>query len=568
MQRFRNLSIKQKLTLSIMFTSSVSLLLVCTAFVLYERATFQQTMHDNLATLARVIGDASTAALTFNDPGTAKEVLTALHAKPQITCACLYNASGNTFAKYDRKNAGGGCPPSPPDGRYHFGAETLTLFQPIVLDDEHVGMIFLQIQLDEYYNRLQQYIWIAALGMSAASLVALLLSALLQRVISQPVLHLVHTAKSISDQHDFSVRAVKSSQDELGVLIDAFNEMLNLIQQRDTDLQLAKENSESANRAKSQFLAVMSHEIRSPMNSVLGMTELLQGTPLTRTQRRFVETVHHSGEGLLTVINDILDFSKIEAGKLELEYIDFDLRQVFEEVAELFAERAHAKGIELACQIYDEVPTALQGDPHRLRQICINLLSNAIKFTEQGEIVIQVTQLEANAQQALIRFAVKDTGIGISPEGQAKIFESFSQADGSTTRKYGGTGLGLTISKQLAHLMGGELDVESAVGHGSTFWWTARLEKQLRPTGLLIPDQGLHGMRVLIVDLNTTNREILTDHTSAWGMLTASVDNGPEALQLLYRAAQHEPYDIIIVAQQRVRSPEMTHLLVENGIIV
>ena len=436
---------------------------------------------------------------------------------------------------------------------------------------ETIGYIQIGLSLEGLKERIWGFLQSMLTFMSVLSLFGVLITVLMTRRIVSPLQQLAAVTHDISEGN-FDHQIDINTHDEINDLAIAFRHMVTRLRDYreqvvvyQKDLESKKEAAESASQAKSQFLAAMSHEIRTPMNGVLGMTELLQGTELTDKQRRFVETVYRSGESLLTIINDILDFSKIEAGKLELEYIDFDLRQVVEEVAELFAERAHGKGIELACQIYDDVPTALQGDPHRLRQICINLLGNALKFTEQGEVVIQVTQLEASAQETLIRFAVKDTGIGISSQAQTKIFESFSQADGSTTRKYGGTGLGLTISRQLAELMGGKLDVDSKPGHGSTFWWTARLEKQPENAQRSqLVTETLQGLRVLVVDDNATNREILHHQVVSWGMHNGSAEDGPHALRMLSAAAaQNTPYDIAILD---MHMPQMDGLQLAHSI--
>src|SRR5687768_10377695 len=509
MRLLDNLSIKRKLTVITVLAAGAALFLACAAFATYELVTFRDGMVRSLSTQAQIVAHNSTSALVFDDPVSAAATLLALRAEPHVVCAGIYTPEGALFASYVR-DVGGTVPPRPPAGRqegHAFGRGRLVLYRPVLADGAPVGVLLIEADLAEMNARLLRYAMIL-MGVLAASLVVVLVTASrLHRTITGPVLHLVETAKIVSSRRDYTVRAVTHSDDELGLLIRTFNDMLDQIQARDVALQRARDDLErqvdertrslqdeiaerkvleealraknnqleeqsrrvqEATRLKSEFLANMSHELRTPLNAIIGFAELMHDGkvgPVSPLHKECLDDILTSSRHLLQLINDVLDLSKVEAGKMEFRPEAVDLGKLVGEVRDILRGLAAQKRIRLSVDVAPDLGEVVI-DAGKLKQVLYNLLSNALKFTPQGGNVT----LRARAEgEDLFRVEVEDDGIGIRAEDLGRLFAEFQQLDASAAKEYAGTGLGLALTKRIVEAQGGRVGVSSVHGRGSVF---------------------------------------------------------------------------------------------------
>jgi signal transduction histidine kinase/CheY-like chemotaxis protein len=575
----KDLSIKRKLTLMAMLTSSIALVLSSASFLIYDLVSFRKLLSQDLTTQAQIIAYNSAAAMAFKDESAAEVTLSSLTAKDDVLAAVLYTTDGRMFAHYFRANNQNPILPEHlGEHGYRFNGNYIDVFSDVTLSGERLGTLFLQSDMQRWNARARQYAGILGIFVLISGGFAWLVSSKLQILVSGPILHLEQTMRAVSVDRNYGVRAVKSCADEIGRLIDGFNTMLSEIQHRDKAVQRANEDlktrtkelereimhrkrtqeellrakhsAEDASRAKSAFLANMSHELRTPLNAIIGYSEMLEEESRDSGQSesvRDLQRIQSAGKHLLSLINDVLDLSKIEAGKMGVHLETFELNPLIEDTVTTLQPAAEKNSNRIKVNVADDLGL-MHADVTKVRQILFNLVSNACKFTDHGTITLDVER--QTREKDWIVFRVTDTGIGMTPEQQWKLFQDFAQADASIVRKFGGTGLGLAISSRFAQMMQGRIDVDSKIGEGSTFTVTlpatvivgsaeaapppAQPAPPQEPQEIVVeaPKNNAKADTILVIDDDAAVRDLMTRFLGKLGFNAVAAGSGETGLRL------------------------------------
>jgi two-component system, sensor histidine kinase len=582
-------TINAKLTLLTAVAAGVALSLSCVAFFVNNVQTIRAAKVREFSILATILGANTTAAVEFGDTKTATELLASLHQQPTVEFACLYDAEGRLFATYPAELPEGILVPDAPaaSGAAFIGSDRLEITEKVALGGDKVSTIYLRAGMRELRRQIWDFVGITLVVLALSLAISVVLARQLQKFVTAPISRLAEAMQRVTRDDDYSVRVDNLSNDEMGVLNDGFNSMLDQIEQgrnalqrardeledrvaaRTIELQVAKEAAEAASRTKSDFLANMSHEIRTPMTAILGYSDLLLQQELGSSERdEFLRTIQHNGNHLLGIINDILDISKIEAGKMTVEQLLCSPCSIVGEVASLMRARAIAKNLTLQVEFAGPVPETIHTDPTRLRQILINLLGNAVKFTHKGSVRLVVRMMDPiESPNPHIGFEVIDTGVGMTPEQRTTIFKPFSQADNSMTRRFGGTGLGLTISRRLAQMLGGDIFCESEPGRSSSFLVVVETGPLAGIRILEATDEAVRAKvehspkvetantrlagRVLLAEDGQDNQRLIAFLLRQRGATVEVAENGQIAVEKALQASDvGQPFDCILMDMQ------------------